>query len=255
MFARLQNLPAPDAVAPLPKRLRPISPTGARGVVLQDHVERDLVSRMAALEDFQRSDHSHRMRDTRDIVGKTDRIREDVGYLRTSINEIKRMKDELRVVKEEVQKARRDLKDRWHSERKDQKHETKQTSTSAPIWLKSKVEGVAKMQHEMKKTLERLERETRKPASAEDDVDHLVHAALTAYIESQAFEVYIEAHVKRVATGALTSAVEAAVDAEMERRLSVRNAKAKATREKNKSKQDEHEGPDDASCATESVCG
>ena len=104
MFARLQNLPAPDAVAPLPKRLRPTSPSGARGVVLQDHVERDLVSRMAALEDFQRSDHSHRMRDTRDLVGKTDRIREDVGYLRINLNEIKRMKDDLRVVKEEVHK-------------------------------------------------------------------------------------------------------------------------------------------------------
>ena len=64
-----------------------------------------------------------------------------------------------------------------------------------------------------------------------------------------------------MSAGALASAVEAAVDAEMERRLSVRNAKAKATREKNKTtngkaKQEQEglEAKDDASCATESVC-
>jgi len=71
-------------------RYRPSSRGGADQSSLA--VERDLLQRMSRLEDFQRSDHAHRMRDTRDIKGGLDHQREDHGVLKA---DMRRMRDDV----------------------------------------------------------------------------------------------------------------------------------------------------------------
>lgn len=208
----------------------------ARGIPQSGHqVERDLLGRMGKLESFQRDDHAHRMRDTRDQKRINDGLREDIGHLKGRVKEdLASMREKMRELRggneprggrepllakiEEAKRATREVK--FSAERRLTSLEAAVTTAPAPALDEAALEAAF-----YKLFRERLE--------------NAVDARIDTWLGSMQLSEKIEASVVAglAETPSMQAAAARAFDEETERRrkmtLNAINAKKRATREKN----------------------